>query len=149
MKRTETPAEHGRPMNPASTEVSLKETDDVGDILNELETARERDESVGPELSTGDVDARRDQAESDGEETVGGSAPTPDQDVVDEIGKAAGVTYQEGEPLRVGAKEQERDVHRWELDPASAEDYVEREHPAAEAEEILKMRHEHRQKRPS
>jgi hypothetical protein len=48
---------------------------------------------------------------------------TPDEDVVDELGKVLGVMYHEGEPLRLGRKEQERDVHRWELDPASAEDY--------------------------
>ena len=28
--------------------------------------------------------------------------------------------------LRFGEKERERDVHRWELDPASSEDYDER-----------------------
>jgi len=28
--------------------------------------------------------------------------------------------------LRFGEKERERDVHRWELDPASADDYEER-----------------------
>ncbi len=109
-----------------------------------------RDTSVSADLSGGDVDARWDQAESAGEETVGGSAPTPDQDVVDEIGKAAGVTYQEGEPLRVGRKEEERDEHRWELDPASAEDYG--QHPAdlpPEAEPILKMEHQHRRRRQS
>lgn len=150
MKVTETPAVQPQRMKPAPAAVSLEEIDDVGELLSELEESREHDESVGPELSAGDVDARWDQAESGGEETVGGSAPTPDQDVVDEIGKAAGVTYQEGEPLRVGAKEEERDVHRWELDPASAEDYVEREHERPqEADEILKMRHEHREKRPS
>ncbi len=81
---------------------------------------------VSPALSGGDVDARWDEAESTGDEAAGGSTPTPDQDIVDEIGKAIGVTYQEGEPLRVGGKEQERDEHRWELDPASAEDYAER-----------------------
>lgn len=108
----------------------------------------EHDTSVSAELSAGDIDALWDQAEFSGEETAGGSAPTPDQDVVDEIGEAIGVTYEEGEPLRVGAKEQERDTHRWELDPASAEDYP--QHAAAGAglaEPILKMRHHDQYKR--
>lgn len=99
-------------------------------------------------LSAGDIDARWDQAEAAGEETVGGSAPTPDQDIVDEIGIAAGVTYQDGEPLRVGHKELERDEHRWELDPASAEDFgshLADEKP--EAEPILHMRHRDRYER--
>lgn len=36
------------------------------------------------------------------------------------------VIYEDGEPLRVGEKEHDRDRHRWELDPVSAEDYIER-----------------------
>ena len=54
------------------------------------------------------------------------SSPTPDQSVVDEIGQAMGVTYQDNEELKFGEKERSRDKHRWELDPASSEDYVER-----------------------
>lgn len=47
---------------------------------------------------------------------------------VDRLGETMGVTYQEGEPLRAGRKETERDEHRWELDPASSEDYGPRAH---------------------
>jgi len=101
----------------------MAEIGDSGELLAESLDAREHDTSVSSDLSGGDVDARWDQGESGGEETVGGSAPTPDQDIVDEIGRAIGVTYEEGEPLRVGQKEQERDEHRWELNPASAEDF--------------------------
>jgi hypothetical protein len=69
---------------------------------------------------------------------------------VEAIGRAAGVTYQEGEPLRAGGKEAERDAHRWELDPASSEDYAERAHAAAEeAEPLRHMGHEHHEKRTS
>jgi hypothetical protein len=75
-----------------------------------------------PELSGGDLDA--DWARADiGEETVGGSAPTPDQDVVAELGEAVGLTYEDNEPLHTKEKVEERDRHRWELDPASSEDY--------------------------
>jgi len=78
-----------------------------------------------PELSGGDLDA--DWARADiGEETVGGSAPTPDQDVVDELGEAVGLTYEDNEPLHTQEKVEERDRHRWELDPASSEDYKHR-----------------------
>ena len=62
-----------------------------------------------------------------GEEAVGGSTPTPDQDVVDDLGRAAGVTYSDTEPLRPEEKIAQRDEHRWEMNPASAEDYPERE----------------------
>jgi hypothetical protein len=54
-----------------------------------------------------------------GEETFTGHAPTPDQDVVDELGAAAGLTYEDDEPLNY-AKVAARDRHRWELDPRSA-----------------------------
>jgi hypothetical protein len=49
-----------------------------------------------------------------------------DQNVVDELGEAFGLLYDLGEELHCGDKEMERDRHRWELDPASAEDYGER-----------------------
>ena len=52
--------------------------------------------------------------------------PTPDQDIVDDIGKALGVEYQDNEELRASDKVVERDKHRWELDPASSEDYKDR-----------------------
>jgi hypothetical protein len=73
-------------------------------------------------LSGGDLDAAWDQA-AVGDETVGGSSPTPDQDVVDEIGEALGVPAGEGEPLRTTEKLEERDRNRWELNPASSEDF--------------------------
>ena len=82
--------------------------------------------ATDPSLSGGDVDAQWEMAESGGEETVSGSMSTPGQNVVDEIGKGMGVTYAEDEVLKVGEKERERDRHRWELDPASSEDYQER-----------------------
>jgi len=78
-----------------------------------------------PELSGGDIDA--DWAGADvGDETVGGSSPTPDQDVVAEIGEALGVSYEDNEPLHTTEKVEERDRKRWELDPASSEDYNDR-----------------------
>ena len=109
-----------------SATVSVTEISETGELLKERAETHPTDRSVSPELSAGDVDARWDQAESSGDETPGGSAPTPDMQVVDEIGRAIGLTYQEGEPLRIGRKEGERDEQRWELDPASAEDYGDR-----------------------
>src|SRR5688500_14815057 len=57
-----------------------------------------RDTARTPTLTGGDVDAGWEYADI-GEETVGGSNPTPDQDIVDIIGEAVGVTYQDNEPL--------------------------------------------------
>lgn len=81
---------------------------------------------TSPILSGGDIDARWEDADGGGEESVAGSASTPGQDNVQEIGEALGITYQDNEELKVGEKEENRDKHRWELDPASSEDYQDR-----------------------
>jgi hypothetical protein len=77
-------------------------------------------------LTGGDVDADAENAYFSGDEAPGGDNPTPDQDLVDDIGKALGVEYQDNEELRASDKVTARDKHRWELDPASSEDYKER-----------------------
>jgi hypothetical protein len=85
-----------------------------------LEEELDEHHSKSPEISGGDIDAAWDRADQAGEETVGGSVPTPDQDRVDDIGKAAGLTYQDDEPLNTEEKLAKRDRQRWELNPASA-----------------------------
>jgi hypothetical protein len=85
-----------------------------------LEEDLDEHHSKSPELSGGDIDAAWQQADQAGEETVGGSVPTPDQDQVDELGKAAGLTYQDDEPLNTEEKLAKRDRQRWELNPASS-----------------------------
>ena len=90
------------------------------------EHLREHNES-SPALTGGDVDADWEQAYSSGEEAPGGDNPTPDQDIVDEIGRALGLEYDDDEELKGAGKLEERDKHRWELDPASAEDFEDRE----------------------
>src|SRR6187397_939898 len=67
--------------------------------------------SKSPELAGGDVDAAW--ADSDvGEELVGGNNPTPDQDIVDELGKAVGINYAPGEPLHTTEMLESRDERR-------------------------------------
>jgi len=94
---------------------------------DELLEDLEEHHSLSPEISGGDLDASWQTANAAGEETVGGSAPTPDQDVVDELGAAAGLIYEDDEPLDSDAKILDRDRNRWELNPASAEDQDEDE----------------------
>ena len=48
-------------------------------------------------------------AYSSGEETPGGDMPTPDQDVVEEIGRALGVEYEDAEELKGAEKIEARD----------------------------------------
>ena len=90
--------------------------------------------ATSPELSGGDIDAAWDRADV-GEETVGGSSPTPDQDVVDQLGEAVGLTYEDNEPLDTERKVAKRDDRRWELDPASSEGYAMRVSHEGEYEE--------------
>ncbi len=78
--------------------------------------------ATSPALSGGDIDAAWEDADV-GEESVGGENPTPDQNVVDELGEAMGLNYEDGEPLHTTEKLEGRDKHRWELDPASSEGF--------------------------
>ena len=77
------------------------------------------------DVTGGDPDVDIEDAYFAGEEAPGGNNPTPDQDIVEDIGKALGVTYEDSEELKGAHKLEQRDKHRWELDPASAEDYTE------------------------
>ena len=92
----------------------------------ELREKLDEHTETSPALTAGDVDADWESAYSVGDEAPGGDNPTPDQDVVDDIGRAVGVQYDDNEELKGEAKISKRDKHRWELDPASAEDFNER-----------------------
>jgi hypothetical protein len=60
------------------------------------------------------------------------SRPTPKKAsnrsyrLVDDIGKALGVQYEDNEELKGEKKISDRDRKRWELDPASSDDYGDR-----------------------
>jgi len=92
----------------------------------ELRERLDQHTETSPALTAGDVDADWESAYSVGDEAPGGDNPTPDQDVVDDIGRAVGVQYDDNEELKGEAKISKRDKHRWELDPASAEDFKDR-----------------------
>jgi len=98
-----------------------------------LEEELDEHHSTSPKLSGGDLDADWQSANQAGEETVGGTVATPDQDIVDELGEAVGLTYEDDEPLQGEEKLRERDLNRWELNPESAsEDEDESENPTEE-----------------
>ena len=79
-----------------------------------------------PQLTGGDIDAAWEQAATVGDEAIGGTAPTPDQDIVDEIGSAVGLEMDDNAFLRTTEILEERDDRRWDLDPESSEDYQDR-----------------------
>lgn len=69
-------------------------------------------------LTGGDVDADWQRAAAIGEEAVGGSVATPDQDRVDDIGTALGVPRAPDEEVRTSTEILEgRDRNRWEQEP--------------------------------
>ena len=75
--------------------------------------------SLGPALTAvltgGDVDADYTRAWDSGDEAVGGSTATPDQDIVDEIGRALGVEQEPDAEVWTSREIlRERDRHRFE-----------------------------------
>jgi hypothetical protein len=92
----------------------------------ELREKYDEHTETSPAMTGGDVDADWESAYSVGDEAPGGDNPTPDQDLVDDIGRAVGVEYQDNEELKGEAKIAKRDRNRWELDPASSDDWDER-----------------------
>ncbi|UKO99888.1 DUF6335 family protein [Nostoc sp. UHCC 0870] len=91
-----------------------------------LQERRHEYTQTSPELTGGDVDAYWQNADSVGDEAVGGTAPTPDQNVTEEIEAAVGLEMNDNELLHTQDILEHRDDARWELDPTSAEDYQER-----------------------
>ena len=81
---------------------------------------------ASPTLTGGDIDANYEQANAVGDESVGGTANTPDMDVVDELGAAVGLEMDDRAFLRTTEILEQRDARRWELEPTSSEDYVDR-----------------------
>lgn len=87
------------------------------DLQRQAEEELAEHTSTSPRLAGGDVDADWQRADSVGEEAVGGSVATPDQDNVDEIGEALGVPRAPDEELRTSEEIlEERDRRRWELE---------------------------------
>lgn len=86
----------------------------------------EQPEMDEPPIQAGDLEVDARYASTVGEEAPGGGNPTPDQDIVEDIGRAVGLTYEDNEPLQVDDKLRKRDQDRWELNPASAEDFHDR-----------------------
>jgi hypothetical protein len=99
----------------------FEERQNIQAASKQIHREMQKHNAKSPELTAGDVDAAWEEAGA-GDETPGGlqPAPTPDQDVIDDIGRAAGLTYDDDEPVRGLEKLRDRDVHRWELNPESA-----------------------------
>ncbi|HEX7124554.1 MAG TPA: DUF6335 family protein [Thermodesulfobacteriota bacterium] len=89
----------------------------IGRIAVELQ----RHHETGPILSGGDLDADWRHAHLYGDEAVGGSVATPDQDMVDEIGRALGVEQDLDDELwSFDEIVRRRDRDRWALEAEAA-----------------------------
>ena len=99
---------------------------DITASASNLSHRLRNDSLADPTITAGDLDAQWEGAQFSGDESASSSMPSPDQNVVDDIGAAMGVTYQDSEELKFGDKERSRDEKRWELDPASSDDYQDR-----------------------
>jgi Family of unknown function (DUF6335) len=89
----------------------------VVDALNVISAHHE----TSPRLSGGDVDADWQNAWGSGDEAVGGSTATPDQDIVDELGEALGLAQAPDAEFRTsGEILAERDRHRWRFEREAA-----------------------------
>ncbi len=87
-----------------------------------------RHHETSPALSAGDLDADWVGSEGSGEESTGGSVATPDQDVVDEIGRALGVEQAPSQPVTSSEEIlRDRSRHRWDLEREASEEDDRRE----------------------
>lgn len=111
----------GKPGADAAEDTTMENMAEAG--ARRMQQERDEYNAVNPILSAGDIDADWQEAEDSGDETPGGHVATPDQDNVDEIGRAVGMEFQDNQELRTHAEVlEQRDRHRWELDRRSAGD---------------------------
>jgi hypothetical protein len=130
-------AKHDAPANPEPSDEDLagppprEATIIRTDRERRVEEEQAEHTATSPRLTGGDVDADWHGAWDAGDEAVGGSTATPDQDVVDELGEALGVPQAPDAEVQTSAEIlADRDRHRWTL-----EREVEREARDAENEE--------------
>jgi hypothetical protein len=98
--------------------VGVEDRGEVGKLAEEVASHPE----TGPALTGGDVDADWQRAAASGDEAVGGSVATPDQDVVDEIGQALGVAQEPTAEVRTSEEIlRDRDRLRWHLEREAAD----------------------------
>ena len=86
----------GSQLGPPAAETVWQPSDQERDAEAELRAYT----STSPALTAGDLDADWRRADSVGEEAPGGTVATPDQDIVDDLGRALGVPRAPDEPFR-------------------------------------------------
>jgi len=96
---------------------------ELGSATSELLRELSEHHGVSPIDSGGDVDADWQRAQSSGEEAVGGSFATPDQDVVDELARPLGVERSpDAEVITSDEILSARDRRRWRIEQQTDEE---------------------------
>ena len=96
---------------------------ELGSATSELLRELSEHHGVSPLDSGGDVDADWQRAQSSGEEAVGGSVATPDQDVVDELARPLGVERSpDAEVITSDEILSARDRRRWRIEQQTDEE---------------------------
>ncbi|MBD2113904.1 MULTISPECIES: DUF6335 family protein [Cyanophyceae] len=111
------PVIHLPPSQAEVEEARVGQSDDSAHLGAEV-TAESALETNSP-LTGGDPDAVAERAETVGEEAVGGTTPTPEQNDVDGLTDAVGISNQPEHPVGVLNEMNRRDDQRFELDPDS------------------------------
>src|SRR5215468_7011102 len=122
-KRGDDNDEAARRYDPSAIDLETVIKDDLAELGRKLvEREFEKYHSVGSDLTAGALEVRWQEAEDSGAETPGGHVATPDQDNVDEIGRAVGMEFQDNQELRTPEEIlARRDRRRWEMDKRSAD----------------------------
>lgn len=100
-------------------EERLDEIEDVPSDPDELIERLNENTDSSPADSGGDIDARWEEVNTTGSESVFGHNPTPDQSDVEANAHAMGINFEDSEPLDFTSKMEKRDENRYELDEDS------------------------------
>lgn len=110
----------GEPIaDPTIDEQRIDEIDDVPFAPDELLERVRENHAASPADSGGDIDARWEEVNTTGSESVFGHNPTPDQSDVEANAHAMGINFEDNEPLDFVKKMAKRDEDRYEMDEAS------------------------------
>lgn len=101
----------------AASDLPQEITESYGTGVKQASRTEMADVEMAPELK--DEDAV-------GDEAVGGTVATPDKNVTEELEAAVGLEMPDGAILHTNDILEKRDDDRWDLDPASSEDYEDR-----------------------
>ena len=85
------------------------------DDITTLQDSSSEYSATSSQIGGEDGDPAAEQESATGEQSVGGTAPTPDMDMVDELGAAAGIEMADGAILHTTNMLERRDESRWEF----------------------------------